>query len=226
MPVLVTCSRCSAKLKVPDIAAGKSIKCPKCSATINVPAAEAAPAEVAPVAAVQAEPPLVATAKVRRRDEDDRPSRRDRRDDDDDYDRPRRRWRRRDLEETGDSSSSNGMCMGLGIGSICLGVIAGIFAFIPCCGAVVAFPAGGIGLLLGLIGLSVAFMASHKSVGALILTIAGSVVNIGAIGIALLWWIYFGVVASTSPPPGSTFSPPPRNNWPNNGMNLPPTPAS
>src|SRR5262249_23039954 len=143
---------------------------------------------------VQAEPPPMATAAPSRHREDDRPPRRDRDRGDDDYDRPRR-WRRRDINNGDNSSSSNGICMGLGIGAICLGVIAGIFAFIPCCGAFVAWPAGGIGLLIALIGLLVALLAKQKSMGALILTISGSLVNVGAILIALLWWVYFGVQA-------------------------------
>src|SRR2546430_462888 len=171
MPILVACPQCDVKLKVPEIAAGKSVKCPKCAATIDVPAAPSppqgvSPQGVAPVAAVQAEAPALVSAAPSRPRADDRPSRRPRRDrDDDDYDSPRR-WRRRDIESSdGASNSSNGLCMGLGIGAICLGIIAGIFAFIPCCGAFVAWPAGGIGLLLGLIGLGVALVAKQKSAG-------------------------------------------------------------
>ena len=37
MPISVTCPECQAPYKVPDTAAGKSIKCKKCGATVPVP---------------------------------------------------------------------------------------------------------------------------------------------------------------------------------------------
>ena len=37
MPIDVSCTSCSKKLRVPDNAAGKRIKCPQCKAPISVP---------------------------------------------------------------------------------------------------------------------------------------------------------------------------------------------
>jgi predicted Zn finger-like uncharacterized protein len=38
--MLITCSGCESKIKVPDAAAGKRVKCPKCATIIRVPKAE------------------------------------------------------------------------------------------------------------------------------------------------------------------------------------------
>jgi predicted Zn finger-like uncharacterized protein len=55
--MLITCSNCESKIRVPDSAAGKKGKCPKCGTVIAIPAAEepieagfaeTAPAEVTP----------------------------------------------------------------------------------------------------------------------------------------------------------------------------------
>ena len=37
MTVQIQCSDCGAKLRVPDSAAGKSVKCPKCGAPVGRP---------------------------------------------------------------------------------------------------------------------------------------------------------------------------------------------
>src|SRR5690242_6047025 len=51
--MLITCSNCQSKIRVPDSAAGKKGKCPKCGTVIAIPLeeppAEAAIAEPAPV---------------------------------------------------------------------------------------------------------------------------------------------------------------------------------
>jgi predicted Zn finger-like uncharacterized protein len=51
--MLITCSNCQSKIRVPDSAAGKKGKCPKCGTVITIPLeeppAEAAIAEPAPV---------------------------------------------------------------------------------------------------------------------------------------------------------------------------------
>jgi predicted Zn finger-like uncharacterized protein len=199
MPINVTCPSCSATLRVPDTAAGKQIKCPKCQTVITVPGATSLPeSQMTPAAPP---PPMAsaapAKAVVSDYEEDDRRRRRTR--DDEDDDRSRRRWRRAAGDAANQSGGNNGLAMGLGIGAIALGLIAGIFAIIPCfCFSAVAWPAGILGLLLGLIGLAVCLMAKQKNVGAIIMTAIGSVLNVAAIGIAAIWWIFAGVAMSNT----------------------------
>jgi hypothetical protein len=101
MPISIACQSCKAKLKVPDVFAGKRINCPKCSNPLRVESNGAAAEED------RSRPtPL----KPRRRDEDDSspaereaPSRASRRGrdadpDDDDPTIPRSRRRERDRE--------------------------------------------------------------------------------------------------------------------------------
>src|SRR5207249_10966430 len=104
MPITVICSQCSTTLRAPDTAAGKNAKCPTCGATLVVPGA-AAEATVQPL---PESPPPMASAPRHAIEDDDRP-RRPRRDDGDYDDRGPRRWRRRDAESNGTSSSSNGV---------------------------------------------------------------------------------------------------------------------
>ncbi len=57
--MLITCSNCESKIRVPDSAAGKKGKCPKCGIVIAIPAAEApleVPVEAAPPETVAEEP--------------------------------------------------------------------------------------------------------------------------------------------------------------------------
>ena len=197
MPINVTCPSCSATLRAPDTAAGKQIKCPKCQTVITVPGATAPPeSQMSP-----APPPPMASAAPAKAvvpdyEEDDRPRRRTREDEDDD--RPRRRWRRSSGDGANQSSSNNGLSIGLGIGAIAMGLLAAVFSLVPCCGAFVAWPAGGIGLLLGLIGLAVCLMAKEKNVGAMIMTGLGSLINVGAIALATVWWIWYGAMAASN----------------------------
>src|SRR5205085_12322442 len=144
MPIDVTCPNCKATLRAPDASAGKKIKCPKCETITEVPAAaQSAPSPVSAVPPASPSPPPApppATASAAPPRDEDRPRRRDydddrprlrRYDDDDDYDRGSRRHRgpRRDAHET---EPGTGLQLGLGIGSICLGVISLCFSFIPC----------------------------------------------------------------------------------------------
>jgi predicted Zn finger-like uncharacterized protein len=63
--MLITCSNCQAKIKVPDSAAGKKGKCPKCGTVMTIPAAEAPAAEaVAPEAVVPARPRPASAVEV------------------------------------------------------------------------------------------------------------------------------------------------------------------
>lgn len=41
MPTTISCPHCSARLKLPDSAAGKTVKCPKCNERFQTPAAAA-----------------------------------------------------------------------------------------------------------------------------------------------------------------------------------------
>jgi phage FluMu protein Com len=201
MPINVNCPTCNATLRAPDTAAGKQIKCPKCETLIKV--FEAAAPPESPLTAAAPPPPMASAAPAKasadrpRDEEDDRPRRRQREDDDYD-DRPPRRWRRPSAEGDTQSGSSNGLSFGLGIGAIALGLLAAVFSLVPCCGAFVAWPAGGIGLILGVIGLAVCLMAKQKNVGAMIVSGLGTLINVGAIGLATVWWIWYGTIAASS----------------------------
>jgi hypothetical protein len=202
MPITVTCTSCNATLRAPDAAAGKQIKCPKCQSVISIPASTTPDSPVTPAVPPPAPPvpeagPPMAGAAPPRSDFDDRPRRR--RDFDDDDRDDRRRWRRRDLPQGDGTAGGNaGLSMGLGIGAIALGLLAAVFSLIPCCGAFVAWPAGGIGLLLALIGLLMCFLAKPRNVAAIVINSIGSVVNLGAIGFATLWFIWFYAQANAS----------------------------
>ena len=52
---------------------------------------------------------------------------------------------------------------------------------------------------IGLIGLAVCLMAKEKNVGAMIMTGLGSLINVGAIALATVWWIWYGAVAANTP---------------------------
>src|SRR5438128_793246 len=102
--------------------------------------------------------------------DDDRGQRRDR---DDDYDaRPARR---------GPDGPSTGLQLGLGIAALCLGIVGAVFALIPLCGAYVAVPACGIGLVLGVVGLIVA-MNKKAGYG---FPIAGTAVSVAGLALAI-----------------------------------------
>jgi hypothetical protein len=152
--MLIACSSCQAKIKVPDNAAGKKGKCPKCGAVMLIPAAEAAPEvppEVPPVAAAPAPPPPPAPAPALpdlfpRAEEavSETPSsgpppiptrsRRDRdEDEEDEEDRPSRRRRDDDAGEEDDEPRRRGdldiqrprkESRGLSLTSMILGIIA------------------------------------------------------------------------------------------------------
>lgn len=57
MPIEVTCTSCSRRLRVPDKAAGKRIKCPKCASAISVPRADE-PVTPQPVASTTEKTPV------------------------------------------------------------------------------------------------------------------------------------------------------------------------
>lgn len=89
--------------------------------------------------------------------------------------------------------------MGLGIGSLILGVISLPFALIPCLG-MFSLPLSGLGLVLGILGLVFAFRQEGQNIG---LAISGTSVSGLSIAFGLLWLILFGAAAAVSKP-GST----------------------
>jgi hypothetical protein len=215
MPIDVTCPGCQATLRAPDAAAGKKIKCPKCQTVADVPAAappagnqvSAAPPPppqpLATAAPAPAPPPPRREEESRRRDDDDRRSRRDdddrprRRDRDDDDDD--RRWRRnrgprRDAHET---EHGTGLQLGLGIGSISLGVFALIFSFMSfcCCSWPFVFGLGSVGLLLGLVGVIVALLAERRGI---IIPAIGTGVNIIALVTAVVMIVVVNAWANSN----------------------------
>jgi hypothetical protein len=186
MPINVTCPSCNATLRAPDTAAGKKIKCPKCATICNVPAAQAPVEEVVEQVAAAPPPRRVEEERPRARDDEDRPRRRREEEEDEDDDRGRRRRRRRDAQE---SEPGTGLQIGLGIGSLVLGVIAMPFAFCVCL-SFVSVPLASVGMLLGIVGLVVALLNQRRG---LVLPIIGCVVNLLAGVVIAVAWIFFGV---------------------------------
>jgi hypothetical protein len=195
MPIDIQCSNCSTTLRAPDTAAGKKVKCPKCEAVLPVPVAADNGLAVSPAPPPPPPEPMVmakaAPAPSRRREEeDDRPSRR-RRDEDDDVDFRRRRGPRRDAHET---ESTGTIPLVLGIVSIVFSVIAIPLSFMGCCPPI-AFIAGGmagLGLLLGAGGLVAAFIQKRG----LPCPIIGMVISVMALGIVLVWAIFWAKTVS------------------------------
>ena len=103
------------------------------------------------------------------------PSRRSRRDDDDDGYR----------DENPSSPAADSISLGLGVTSMVMGTIAILASLIPFCGAYVALPIGGIGLVLGGIGLLTCLSHGGRSLG---FPIAGVVLCAAALVISLAWW--------------------------------------
>jgi type II secretory pathway pseudopilin PulG len=127
---------------------------------------------------------MAGAAPPRRREErmeEERPSRR--RFEEDDDDRYRRRGPRREAHET---EPSTGLQIGLGAGSLVLGVIALLFGFIPCCGIWFAVAFGAIGIIVGGVGLVVA-LANQRA--GFILPAIGLAINLVAILVAVLLYV-------------------------------------
>jgi hypothetical protein len=73
---------------------------------------------------------------------------------------------------------------GLGIAALVLGLMSVVVAiFMPCLGIFFAVPVGGIGALLGLIGIATAGKKTGTGI-----PIAGTVISLASIGIAVWWW--------------------------------------
>jgi len=101
MPFTVVCPSCSARIKAPDTAVGKTVKCPKCSnpMIISASAPEPTPEVVEPVEVVESPEPEEVAPRRRQRP---------RRDDDDSESRPRKK------------KSNKGLIIGLSIGGVLL----------------------------------------------------------------------------------------------------------
>src|SRR5258706_5470591 len=56
--MLIQCTNCASKIRVPDSAAGKKGKCPKCSTVLVIPAAGLSLPDAPPSAPAPAEPDL------------------------------------------------------------------------------------------------------------------------------------------------------------------------
>jgi hypothetical protein len=183
MPLTLTCPDCGTMLRAPDNAAGRRVRCPKCAGEFDVPGDATVQEPAAPPRPPDPPPTVFDEAPPRRR------RRRDDYDDYDDYEdeRParRRRYRRQ---------GTANLQMGLGIGSLSVGAVGLVFAFIPFCGAVVALPACGVGLILGISALVVALTRDKTGLG---FPIAGSAVNVLAILVALVWLLVVGGRGST-----------------------------
>jgi hypothetical protein len=118
MPFTVVCPSCSARIKAPDTAVGKTVKCPKCSNSmiISAPAPEPAPEVAEPVEVVESQEPEEVAPQHRQRP---------RRDDDDGESRPRKK------------KSNKGLIIGLSIGGVLL-------VSLCCCGGGAGMYYGGV----------------------------------------------------------------------------------
>jgi predicted Zn finger-like uncharacterized protein len=187
MPITATCPECDTRVKVPDASAGKKVRCPSCKAIFTAPAAEEEAVSRRPRAEARA-------ARSRDEDEDDRrPSRR--RDEDED-ERPRsRRSRDDDYDDrpsrrvTTRTEEGNGAALGLGIAALCCGIVGVLLDIIPCIGWFIGLPLGGLGLILGIVGLILAWTKEWRGVG---FPIAGSAVSVVAVALGLVWAIWLG----------------------------------
>jgi hypothetical protein len=64
MPIIVTCSRCDARIRAPEIAAGRKAKCPKCRAEIVVPRPESGSISPSPRPAFPVDKPVEVVCPV------------------------------------------------------------------------------------------------------------------------------------------------------------------
>ena len=143
-----TCPKCGAVLQLTDDMVNEQIECGNCQAVFvakpDPPASRRGPDEERPSRRRMSDPDAEERpSRRRRRDEDEeedvRPRRRSRDDEDeDDHERPRRR-----------QPANAGQ--GLGIASLVLGILSLPLAF--CCG-LFSLPLSGVGLILGIIGIT------------------------------------------------------------------------
>jgi DNA-directed RNA polymerase subunit RPC12/RpoP len=95
MPLTIICPSCSAKIKAPDAAIGKTVKCPKCSSPMII-------------SAPPPEPEIVEAVEVAAPVEEEAPP------------RPRKKSRRDDGKPRPKKNSNQGVIVGLSIGGVAL----------------------------------------------------------------------------------------------------------
>jgi hypothetical protein len=139
--------------------AGQTVGCPHCGGALRMPSLVQAAPLVSPAAVQVAAPPNPAPFDTVGSEEDDEPSQRLRR------------------------PEGSGAALGLGVGSMILGLVALLFSLIPCIG-LYSLPLSGVGLLLGVGGGIVAVSRGGRGIG---FPIAGSAINAAAITVALVW---------------------------------------
>ena len=171
MPIPISCPSCGTALSAPDSAAGRTVKCPKCSTPFTVADAGEQPrGSVVPFSARHAGPP--------RQDYQEY----------DDEDRGYRRSYRREAP----SGSGTGVQLGMGIASLSVGAAGLVIGMIPCIGFIPGLAAGGIGLVLGIVGLIVAMTQQGRGIA---FPIAGAATSVIALLVTCFWyyWIVRGV---------------------------------
>jgi hypothetical protein len=171
MSIRVNCPECNRALNVRDELLGKQVKCPACGVAFT---AEEEPPAVEP-AGVIARENIEAMSKPaprhRPRDEDD---------DEDEHDRPRRRRRRVDEDDDGGVSTlipyKNPKALAA--------YYCGVFALIPCLGAIL----GPIALIFGILGLKAvrAHPRMHGTGHAIAGIVLGSLVTLGHLVVGIL----------------------------------------
>jgi len=194
--VLITCTACNSKMRVPDSAVGKKVKCPKCGAVLSVPAAEPPPESITPAPPPPPSEPITShdgtevTAQIPASSVPKSPPPRDD-EDDDDFEPPPLR---RDLNE--DDYLNVGQGVGrrpvnsMAMTSMIMGIVAITFSTVGClcCGVFGA----GIGTVCGIMALIFGFMGKVPGSESYAMTgiICGGVsALLGLIGIiaGILW---------------------------------------
>jgi len=91
----------------------------------------------------------------------------------------------------------------MGIAALVLGIIALIASFVPLCGAIVAIPVASIGFILGIVEVTLKGKKNEpKGMG-----MAGIVLNILAVIIAIAWFMLAEPTTTDTTSPDSTTTP-------------------
>ncbi len=213
--MLITCSGCESKIKVPDAAAGKRVKCPKCATVIRVPAVEPPEEPASP----DPEPPPEPRLKEPEPEEPDEEAEenaktrvtasksksssisaksshsksRDEDDEEEEEDEPRSKRRRRD-EDDDDldvrkrrrrSQGANGVAMT----SMIMGIVSVVFGLggcIGCCCAIPSLISLGCGITAVICG-----HKTLKSPGSEGMAMTGLICGYVSIGLSLIGVVMF-----------------------------------
>ena len=206
--MLIACTSCGSKIRVPDGMAGKKGKCPKCGLVFTIPealeipdtpAAAPPPADIgitsAPPTSDRGTPPPATPPPKSAAEPPPVPSRRAWEDDEDEDDRDRRRSRRPDRGDRDDDDDDDYDDIrrrlrrkpeesGLSLSSMIVGIVSaslGVGAI--CCWIILAplaFLGGVVAVILGFMG---------KSRGGESQAITGIVLGFVAIGLSVLWML-------------------------------------